>query len=151
MPDRYPTLTFDEVAFDIVKVKAQAMMTEECALRPDVKFHLDRMTQRMLITMQAQVLEDRRHHVEGTMRFVEQPVYRTWRQHLVASLPEGSFRRRFLERLWEIDEPNGTRIVHEVTHVRRALFPGNRMEYPPELGPVQYVVDTHHRARFDAV
>lgn len=92
------------------------------------------------------MLEDRTHHYEETVWFTEQPVYRTWKQHLVASLPVGSFRRRFLERFWEIDEPNGTRIVHEVTQTRRALFPGNRTEYPKDLGRVQYVVSNDHNS-----
>src|SRR5262249_45764053 len=113
-------------------------------LMPEARFHVEEMTNRLLVQLRAEVLEDRRHRHTETLRFTEQPVYRSWKQHLVASLPRDSFRRRFLERFWEIDEPNGTRIVHEVTHVRRALFPGNRAEYPEHLGTVQFVVQTDH-------
>jgi hypothetical protein len=144
MNEMSPYADIQTMTLDRVKVHAQAMISPEFALRPDARFDIDQMADRLLLQLRAEVLEDRRHHVEGTMRFVEQPVYRTWKQHLVASLPRDSFRRRFLERLWEIDEPDGTQIVHEVTHVRRAIFPGNRMEYPDHLGPVQYVVQTSH-------
>lgn len=132
--------TFQTMVLEKVKVQANAMLSPEFALRPDVRVHLDHMTQRLMLQLRAEVLEDPRHRDVKTLRFTEQPVYRNWKQHLVASLPVDSFRRRFLERFWEIDEPNGTRIVHEVTVDKRAVFPGNRMEYPKDLGPVQYVV-----------
>lgn len=138
-------MTLETKTLDRVKVQATAMISPEFALRPEVDFHIDHMTQRLLVQLRASVLEDRTYHDEKVLRFTEQPVYRTWRQHLVASLPVGSFRRRFLERFWEIDEPNGTRIVHEVTLIKRALFPGDTMQYPDHLGQVQYVVSSDDR------
>lgn len=141
----YPEMSFETLTLDRVKVQAQAAMSREFTVMPDARFMVDDMTNRLLVQLQAEVLEDRRYHDEETLRFVEQPVYRSWKQHLVASLPPDSIRRRILERFWEIDEPNGTRITHEVTLVKRAVFPGNRTQYPPDLGPVQYVVSHYDR------
>lgn len=138
--DTSPFVAVETMILDRVKVQAHAAITPEVALQPDVRFFVDHMAHRLILQLQAEVLEDRRHHEEETLRFVEQPVYRNWKQHLVASLPVDSFRRRFLERFWEIDKPNGTRITHEVTLIKRAIFPGNRTEYPRHLGPVQYIV-----------
>jgi hypothetical protein len=141
-----PYVSFETRVLDRVKVRAAQMISPEFALRPEARFAVDHCANALLVELRASVLEDRRHHHEETVRFAEQPVYRDWKQHLVASLPPDSLRRRFLERLWEVDEPNGTRIVHEVTQTRRALFPGNRMEYPEHLGAVQYVVSNDHRS-----
>lgn len=140
-----PYVSFETRTLDRVKFFAQGAISKEFALRPEAQFYVDEMAHNLVLQLRASVLEDRTYHDEKTLRFTEQPVYRTWRQHLVASLPVGSFRRRFLERFWEIDEPNGTRIVHEVTLIKRALFPGNRMEYPKELGQIQYVVSSEDK------
>lgn len=138
-------MTFQIKTLDRVKFHATGAISKEFALRPEAQFYVDEMTQNLVLSLRASVLEDRTYHDEKVLRFAEQPVYRTWRQHLVASLPVGSFRRRILERFWEIDEPNGTKIVHEVTLIKRALFPGSRMEYPDHLGQVQYVVSSEDR------
>lgn len=146
-----PFATFETRMLHRLRVGAQGMVAPEFALMPEGEVYLDHMARQLLVNLRASVLEDQSHHDEETFRFAEQPVYRTWKQHLVASLPVDSFRRRFLERWWDIDEPNGTRIVHEVTAVRRALFPGNRMAYPEHLGPVQYVVSNSHERRIEDV
>lgn len=144
MHDISPYMNFETMTLDRVKVAAANAVSPEFALMPDARFHVDHMGNRLIVELRASVLEDRRYHHEETVRFEEQPVYRSWKQHLVASLPDG-FRRRFLMTWWNIDEPDGTKIVHEITQTRRALFPGNRMEYPEHLGSVQYVVSNDHR------
>jgi hypothetical protein len=112
------------------------------ALLPRARAYMDHEMQRLVVELRARIYEDPSQLRRETLRFVEQPVYRNWRQHLVASLPVDSFRRRFLERFWEIESPNGTRITHEVIVERRALFPEMREVYPEHFGPVQYVIQT---------
>jgi hypothetical protein len=139
----HDAVLFEQKVLKFVKFRAAAHVSRELfAGGSNLEFHVreaEWTADRLLVDLTAHVLEDPEHRCERVLRFVEQPVYRSWRQHLVASLPPDCFRRRFLERLWGIDAPDGTRVVHEVRVAALALFPYARHQYPRDAGPVQWV------------
>lgn len=131
--------------------KSRGFLSMEAMLRRTMRinFDYDYLTDRMLITLRAQVLEDPDRRQREMVRFEEYPRYETWRAHLVDSLPRDSFRRRFLSRLWDFGDTEvlGKRIIHEVTFERRLLFPDSSVptdHYPPELGQAGWIYQVRH-------
>jgi hypothetical protein len=74
----------------------------------------------------------------GTLTFREAPVYESPRHAFLASLPDGSFRRRFLAYFWGIDPQKPLYKIkeHVVTVERWANLPD--LQYPPGMGPVVF-------------
>ena len=82
-------------------------------------------------------------HVYGMPKEYEKVIverfrYPTWKDHLMAELPEGSFRRRFLERFWF--KPSASQLTHEIHLKAEAMFPECEMEFPDQLGRVVFGV-----------
>jgi hypothetical protein len=132
------------------QLKFNSFLTEETMrMKSRLDFTLNRMMNTMIIQLRAKVLQDPDAHQKVVLRFEEYPRYETWRAHLVDSLPTGSFRRRFLSRLWGFadDEVLGKKVIHEVVAERRLIFPHATIDvdYPEELGPPAYIYGVRHR------
>lgn len=103
---------------------------------------------RLIMQLRSYVWSDpeRSHH--KTWRFVEGPVYESWRHALVAKLPVDSYRRRFLCFFWDIPlDYAGKRITHTVEVNVPATFPECTTKYPPGLGRLHLPIHIDaHRA-----
>lgn len=130
--------------------KSKGFMTGEAMAHQTmrVEFSMDHLTDKMLIHLRAQVLQDPDEYEQRVLRFEEYPRYETWRAHLVDGLPTGSFRRRFLSRLWGFGDTETLRkrIIHEVVAERRLLFPNADVAkyYPSDMGQAGYVYQVGH-------
>lgn len=119
----------------LTKVRLHAAQAISPYVLRNARVYVDDITEsaadQLIVALDSHVLgeqEDRTHVI------VEEPVYPTWRHHLVASLPPDSYRRRFLERYWRLDGPLAKRVTHTVTATAYRFFPRNEMDYPKHLG-----------------
>lgn len=73
----------------------------------------------VLLRMTKTVMQEKVSEQQQTI--VEEPLYDSWKHHLVCSLPDG-FRRRFLCYFWGI-KPEAKRRKHEITMKRWVNYP----------------------------
>jgi hypothetical protein len=95
---------------------------------------IDHITNRMILKLDSHVLgqQEVREYV-----IVEEPIYPTWKHHFVASLPEGSWRRRYFTNFFLLEgQPLWTRRTHTVRCTASAVFPKAEITMPPELDQV---------------
>lgn len=143
---------FSTLVLERARFKASSMVTRQLLANADVRQMVDMMSDRLLVHLEAEVLEDRNLRRSIDYQVTEDPVYDSWRHWLVASLPVNSFRRRFLAYLWEIDPLyKGRRRIHELHIQRRGLFPENTMRYPDSLGRVHMPVSFDVGERYEDV
>lgn len=101
---------------------------------------VDMMVNQMVYQVRAHVWSDPDQEHQKTYKIKTDPVFKSWKHHLIASLPEGSGRRRFLQLLWDIEDAAPVQATHTVTVKVPAVFPENRMRYPDDLGSVHYPI-----------
>lgn len=94
---------FETILLDRVLYQATQRFNMEWLHRADVDTHYDFMRDQLIVRLRAEIAQ----HKIGEDRVVikEAPIYETPRHAFLSTLPEGSFRRRFLSYWWEID-PN---------------------------------------------
>ncbi len=83
--------------------------------RADFDMIHDVIRDQMVERMSVEILTEK--VAEDAYEIVERPHYPTWRHQLVASLPLGSFRRRFLAYFWDdvnYEDPSGRIVKHTV-------------------------------------
>lgn len=79
----------------------------------------------------------------------EEPRYGGWKHELIAGLPEISFRRRLLERLWGINGNERLVVEHVVTADTGYVFPECTMLFPDSLGQIRFMTDVKDHVRKD--
>jgi hypothetical protein len=95
----------------------------------------------LVMMLRAHVWSDPDRHHNKVHKVTYTQAHPTWKHHLVASLPEGSFVRGFFHYFWDIpfDYAN-TRVTEKIEVDVRTIFPENTMHYPEHLGRVHYPV-----------
>lgn len=128
-----PAITFSEIILRKLKLRSATALSPYVLREARPEIVMDRMADRMVAHLDSHVLG-----LEETKEYeiVEQPVYPTWRHHLVDSLPEG-WRRRFLTHWWSLEgERLGRRTTHTVVCRAHAAFPQAEIQVPKEMGHV---------------
>ena len=132
-------IAFRRLVLHKIKLRSHQAISPYVLRNADAQMIMDHVARQMVAQLDSHVLAESKTQ---THTIVEQPVYPSWKHHLLASLPETSFRRRFLERFWDLeDEPLAKRITHQVTANAHRAFPENTQQYPKDLGcPVEFAV-----------
>jgi hypothetical protein len=102
---------------------------------------LEMLADRMVYQLRAYVWTDPEKSRTETHTFTYTKAHPSWRHALVASLPEGSFRRRFLHFFWDIPfDYQNTRVTETVEVFIPAVLPEMQMDYPKQFGRIHFPV-----------
>lgn len=122
----------ETILLDRIKYAAQTRINMEVLHRAEVDSMMDYLCNQLILRVTTEVAQQK---IDAqTIEIEEAPVYASPRHAYLDSLPEGSFRRRFLCYWWDIDptEPLSTRRTHTITLNRWINYPNYVI---PNLGP----------------
>lgn len=107
----------------------------------DANHELGSLRDRLVMRIRAHVWSDPERDYHKTHTFTYAKAHPTWKHHLVASLPEGSFRRGWCHYFWGIPFDYANTLVTEKVEVHvPSIFPENTYHYPEHLGRVHHPI-----------
>lgn len=144
----FPPMEFSQIVLDRIKLGAVSRISPAILAHTKVEMALEHETGAMLLRLNSEILGKQRN--AGEYVLIEDWEYDSWRDHLIASLPEGSFRRRWCQFFFKIDEVGMKRATHRISVNAAALFPELDVQYPDNFGKVVFPVQFNdNRSYFD--
>jgi len=141
----YETHLFEMMQLNVRQALSRNMLQGLTGVRAEQM--IEHMSNQIIMQLRAFVLADPRRDYRKTHTFTYLAAHPTWKHQLVASLPEGSFRRRWCHYFWEIpfDYAN-TKVTKTVDVHVPTIFPESTMRYPEQLGrphhPIEILTNT---------
>lgn len=142
-PDLYPTISYETAVLEKLKLSISHAVSRQMLSGIQgisVDSMVSEITDSLLLRLRAFVLNDPKRNFNKVYEFSYVQAHPTWKHALVASLPEGSFRRRWCHFFWDIPlDYKNTRVTQRVEVDVKGIFPESTMQYPDSLGPIHYV------------
>lgn len=138
----YETLILEPLMLGVRQALSRQMLSGIHVVKGEVI--MEHILDQIVFSLRAHVWADPRRDYKKTHKFTYMAAHPSWKHHLMASLPEGSFRRRWCHYFWEIpfDYAN-TRVTETIEVHVPTIFPENTMQYPDHLGrahhPIQII------------
>ncbi len=144
MHDPYTTMTVEEKLLEATKVAVIQRLTRQMLYGlqdVEVSHMADLMADQIVQKLSATVWSDPSQSHTETVTIKQPGVHPSWRHAKMASLPLGSFRRRFWSRFYDIDEDYQTATIEHTLRVHvPAVLPENQRQFPPEMGRIMFPI-----------
>lgn len=135
---------FETMMLEKIKLGVKVALAKELFHGIQVRGEMwaDDVANQIALSMIGEVWSDPSQEHRQTVEITTPPAFKSWRHHRLASLSGGSFKRRFLERLWglegeELAEPGKTYRVE--VHVP-AVLPELQRKLPDDFGRYHFPI-----------
>src|SRR4051812_46268107 len=86
-------VAFTEILLRKIRLRVSGALSPYVLREARPEIVMDRMSDQLIVSLDPHVMGQEE---TKTYRIVEESIYPTWKHHLIASLPERSWRRRYL-------------------------------------------------------